>query len=548
MGTSSSNVATLKGVINVSDLGIRIGARTLFSGANFRIDKGMRIGMVGRNGAGKTTMMRFLAGETDHGQAELEGNITRRGTVGYLSQDTRVGDEKSAHERIVSVRGIDKTIARIRKAEKEMATTTGARQTKAMERYVRLDHEFTQQGGWAANAQASQIAAALGLDSEVLKQPLSTLSGGQRRRVELARALFSDADVLLLDEPTNHLDHDSLIWLRDFLRSYSGGFMVISHDVALLRDTVNYVYHLDADRGQIDTYHLGWDAYLKQRGDDEARVRRERANALKKAQTLRAQGEKMRAKATKAVAAQQMLRRADELESSVAGPTVVEKVARLRFPEPAACGKVPLAGEELSKFYGSLEVFSGVDLAIDRGAKVVILGLNGAGKTTLLKILAGQLTPDTGQVLPGHGLKLGYYAQEHETLDPSKTVLENMVHAAPALDDTHVRNVLGQFLFGGDDVFKPASVLSGGERTRLALATLVVSAANVLLLDEPTNNLDPASREEILNALRRYEGAVVLVTHDPGAVEALGPDRVLLLPDGDEDLWDESYLELVTLT
>lgn len=548
MGTSSSNVATLKGVINVSDLGIRIGARTLFSGANFRIDKGMRIGMVGRNGAGKTTMMRFLAGETDHGQAELEGNITRRGTVGYLSQDTRVGDEKSAHERIVSVRGIDKTIARIRKAEKEMATTTGARQTKAMERYVRLDHEFTQQGGWAANAQASQIAAALGLDSEVLKQPLSTLSGGQRRRVELARTLFSDADVLLLDEPTNHLDHDSLIWLRDFLRSYSGGFMVISHDVALLRDTVNYVYHLDADRGQIDTYHLGWDAYLKQRGDDEARVRRERANALKKAQTLRAQGEKMRAKATKAVAAQQMLRRADELESSVAGPTVVEKVARLRFPEPAACGKVPLAGEELSKFYGSLEVFSGVDLAIDRGAKVVILGLNGAGKTTLLKILAGQLTPDTGQVLPGHGLKLGYYAQEHETLDPSKTVLENMVHAAPALDDTHVRNVLGQFLFGGDDVFKPASVLSGGERTRLALATLVVSAANVLLLDEPTNNLDPASREEILNALRRYEGAVVLVTHDPGAVEALGPDRVLLLPDGDEDLWDESYLELVTLT
>lgn len=548
MGTSSSNVATLKGVINVSDLGIRIGARTLFSGANFRIDKGMRIGMVGRNGAGKTTMMRFLAGETDHGQAELEGNITRRGTVGYLSQDTRVGDEKSAHERIVSVRGIDKTIARIRKAEKEMATTTGARQTKAMERYVRLDHEFTQQGGWAANAQASQIAAALGLDSEVLKQPLSTLSGGQRRRVELARTLFSDADVLLLDEPTNHLDHDSLIWLRDFLRSYSGGFMVISHDVALLRDTVNYVYHLDADRGQIDTYHLGWDAYLKQRADDEARVRRERANALKKAQTLRAQGEKMRAKATKAVAAQQMLRRAEELESSVAGPTVVEKVARLRFPEPAACGKVPLAGEELSKFYGSLEVFSGVDLAIDRGAKVVILGLNGAGKTTLLKILAGQLTPDTGQVLPGHGLKLGYYAQEHETLDPSKTVLENMVHAAPALDDTHVRNVLGQFLFGGDDVFKPASVLSGGERTRLALATLVVSAANVLLLDEPTNNLDPASREEILNALRRYEGAVVLVTHDPGAVEALGPDRVLLLPDGDEDLWDESYLELVTLT
>lgn len=505
--------------------------------------------MVGRNGAGKTTMMRFLAGEHDLGQAELEGQISRRGTVGYLSQDARVGDgQMSAHERIVSVRGIDKTIARIRKAEQEMATTTGARQVKAMERYVRLDHEFTQQGGWAANAQASQIAAALGLDKELLKQPLATLSGGQRRRVELARTLFSEADILLLDEPTNHLDHDSLIWLRDFLRSYSGGFMVISHDVALLRDTVNYVYHLDAEQGRIDTYHLGWDAYLQQRADDEARLRRERANALKKAQALRVQGEKMRAKATKAVAAQQMLRRAEQLEAAVAAPTAAEKVARLRFPEPAACGKVPLAGKGLSKCYGSLEVFAGVDLAIDRGAKVVILGLNGAGKTTLLKILAGQLAPDNGELVPGHGLKLGYYAQEHETLDVTKTVLENMVAAAPALDDTHVRNVLGQFLFGGDDVFKPARVLSGGERTRLALATLVVSAANVLLLDEPTNNLDPASREEILNALRRYEGAVVLVTHDPGAVEALNPDRVLLLPDGDEDLWDESYLELVTLT
>ncbi|MDO5722083.1 MAG: ABC-F family ATP-binding cassette domain-containing protein [Actinomycetaceae bacterium] len=536
-------------MINVSDLGVHIGGRCLFQGANFRIDKGMRIGMVGRNGAGKTTLMRFLAGESDRGQAQLQGQITRRGSVGYLSQETRVGEaQMSAHQRIVSVRGIDKTIARIRKAELEMGTTTGARQTKAMERYVRLDHEFTQQGGWAANAHASQIAAALGLDGELLQQPLATLSGGQRRRVELARTLFSEADVLLLDEPTNHLDHDSLIWLRDFLRSYSGGFMVISHDVALLRDTVNYVYHLDADRSQIDTYHLGWDGYLKQRADDEARVRRERANALKKAQTLRAQGEKMRAKATKAVAAQQMLRRAEELEASVSGPKVEEKVARLRFPEPAPCGKVPLEGHELSKFYGSLEVFSGVDLAIDRGAKVVVLGLNGAGKTTLLKILAGQLTPDTGKVELGHGARLGYYAQEHETLDGEKTVLENMVDAAPALDDTHVRNVLGQFLFTGEDVHKPTRVLSGGERTRLALATLVVSAANVLLLDEPTNNLDPASREEVLSALRRYQGAVVLVTHDPGAVQALDPDRVLLLPDGDEDLWDESYLELVTLT
>lgn len=323
--------------------------------------------------------------------------------------------------------------------------------------------------------------------------------------------------------------------------------MVITHSVQLLKDTVNQVFYMDANRGVIDIYQTDWDTYLKQRSEDEKRRAKMRANALRKAEALRAQGEKMRYKATKAVAAQQMLRRAEELLASVGGGEEQEKVARLRFPSPAPCGKVPLRGVELTKTYGSLEVFLGVDLAIDRGAKVVVLGYNGAGKTTLLRLLARIEEPDMGEVLDGHGLKLGYYAQEHETLDMQATVLENMAHAAPDLDDTHVRNILGQFLFTGDDVYKPTRVLSGGEKTRLALATLVVSAANVLLLDEPTNNLDPASREEILNALRNYEGAVVLVTHDAGAVKALQPQRVILLPDGDEDLWDESYMDLVEL-
>ena len=193
-------------------------------------------------------------------------------------------------------------------------------------------------------------------------------------------------------------------------------------------------------------------------------------------------------------------------------------------------------------------MFTGVDLAVDRGTRVVILGFNGAGKTTLLRLLAGVEEPDSGEVVAGHGLKLGYFAQEHDTLDLDRTVLENMQSAAPdSFDDTKVRTVLGSFLFSGDDVDKPAGVLSGGEKTRLALACLVVSSANVLLLDEPTNNLDPQSRVEILSAIERYEGAILLVTHDAGAVEALNPDRVLLLPDADEDLWSDDYLELVEL-
>ncbi|MCW5952006.1 MAG: ABC-F family ATP-binding cassette domain-containing protein, partial [Propionibacteriaceae bacterium] len=373
------------------------------------------------------------------------------------------------------------------------------------------------------------------------------LSGGQRRRVELARILFSGADTMLLDEPTNHLDADSIVWLRSYLSTYSGGLIVISHDTGLLEATVTKVFHLDANRAELDIYAMDWKRYLLQRETDEKRRKRERANAERKAEALLAQADKMRAKATKAVAAQNMAKRAEKLLAGLEAERAADKVAKIRLPKPAPSGKTPLTASELSKSYGSLEVFTDVDLAIDRGSKVVVLGLNGAGKTTLLRILAGLEPPDTGRVVAGHGLRLGYYAQEHETLDVSRSVLENMMTASPDLNETEVRKILGSFLFTGDDVEKPARVLSGGEKTRLALAMLVVSAANVLLLDEPTNNLDPASRREVLQAIHDYAGAVILVTHDEGAVEALVPDRILLLPDGIEDLWNPEYAELISL-
>ncbi|WP_046528249.1 ABC-F family ATP-binding cassette domain-containing protein [Cellulomonas sp. FA1] len=531
-------------MITASGVELRVGARVLLEPTTFRIAAGDRIGLVGRNGAGKTTLTKTLAGETQ----PTGGTISRGGDVGYLPQDPASGDlEQLAMDRVLSARGLDAVLTAMRETEGLMASADDATRDKAMDRYTRLEARFTAAGGYAAESEAHRITAALGLDDRVLGQTLGTLSGGQRRRVELARILFSGAETLLLDEPTNHLDADSIVWLRDYLKVYPGGFVVISHDVELLRATVNKVFHLDANRSQLDQYNLGWDAYLKQRETDEKRRRRERANAEKKAATLLAQADKMRAKATKAVAAQNMARRAERMLSGLEEVRVSDKVAKLRFPDPAPCGRTPLTAEGLSKSYGSQEVFTDVSLAIDRGSKVVILGLNGAGKTTLLRILGGLQDPDTGEVRAGHGLKLGYYAQEHETLDLDRTVVENLRTAAPDLTDTQVRSVLGSFLFSGDDADKPARVLSGGEKTRLALAALVVSSANVLLLDEPTNNLDPASREEILAALRGYTGAVVLVSHDEGAVAALEPERVLLLPDGDEDLFGPDYLDLIAL-
>ena len=531
-------------MITAQGVELRAGARILMQDVTFRVGPGDRVGLVGRNGAGKTTLTKVLAGQ---GQPHA-GSVQASGDVGYLPQDPRTGDlEVYALDRILSARGLDEVITAMRDTEGAMASADDDRRDAAMARYGRLEAEFTAKGGYAAEAEAGRIAGNLGLPERVLAQPLRTLSGGQRRRVELARILFSGAQTLLLDEPTNHLDADSIVWLRDHLKGYSGGLVVISHDTDLIETVVNKVFYLDANRAVLDVYNVGWKTYLQQRETDERRRHRERANAEKKAAALLTQADKMRAKATKATAAQNMAKRAERLLGGLEEVRAHDKVAKLRFPDPAPCGRTPLRASGLSRTYGSLEVFTDVDLAIDRGSKVVVLGLNGAGKTTLLRMLGGVDAPDTGEVEPGHGLRLGYYAQEHETLDTSRTVLENMKSAAPDLGETEVRKVLGSFLFSGDDVDKPAGVLSGGEKTRLALATLVVSAANVLLLDEPTNNLDPASREEILGALRRYKGAVVLVTHDEGAVHALEPERVLLLPDGVEDLWGPDYADLVEL-
>nr|WP_305083329.1 ABC-F family ATP-binding cassette domain-containing protein [Corynebacterium sp. CCUG 70398] len=521
-------------------------------GQHLRVQAGDRIGLVGRNGAGKTTTMRILSGETE----PYGGTVTRSGEIGYLPQDSREGNiEQTARDRVLSARGLDRIRASMERQQEIMEVEDGAKRDAAISKYSRLEERYQALGGYEADAEAAQICDNLGLPSRILDQPLKTLSGGQRRRVELAQILFAANDgagksttTLLLDEPTNHLDADSITWLRDFLSRHEGGLIMISHDVELLDQVCNKVWFLDAVRGEADVYNMGFSKYKDARAEDEARRRRERANAEKKASALQKQAAKLGAKATKAAAAKQMLARADRMMNELDDVRVADKVASISFPEPAPCGKTPLFGKGLTKMYGSLEVFAGVDLAIDKGSRVVVLGTNGAGKTTLLKLLAGvERTDGEGGLVTGNGLKIGYFAQEHDTIDGDKSVWENTIAACPDAGQQDLRGLLGAFMFSGDKLEQPAGTLSGGEKTRLSLATLVSSRANVLLLDEPTNNLDPQSREQVLDALKTYTGAVVLVTHDPGAVRALEPERVIIMPEGDEDIWSDDYMEIVEL-
>ena len=531
--------------IEAQGLEIQIGARTLLHPTNFHVAKGDKIGLVGRNGAGKTTLTRVITGD----MLPTAGKVRVSGKLGYLPQDTHAADpEQTALDRMMSARDIASIIKRIRKAEKDMTDPDPDVMTKAMNRYDKAMQDFEKAGGYAAQSEATAMAASLGLPQDVMGQQLGTLSGGQRRRIELARILFSDADTLILDEPTNHLDADSIEWLRGYLKKYEGGFLVISHSTELLDEVVNKVWHLDAQLGQIDMYSLGWKAYLHQRVVDEERRRREREVAEKKAERLMQQGIRLHAKATKAVAAQNMMRRAEKLLENTSEAQKKEKVADIRFPEPAPCGRTPIMAKDISKAYGSNIVFAGVNLAIDKGSRVVILGYNGAGKTTTLKAVVGILQFDAGEItIDGKSIKneplackreIAYIPDNPDLYDFMSGIkylnfIADIFGVSAADRQVRIRDYAARFELT-DDLAQPIAAYSHGMKQKLAIISALIHEPKLIIMDEPFVGLDPIASHKLKTLMREHcdrGGAIFFSTHVLEVAEKLC-DMVAIIKGG----------------
>jgi ATPase subunit of ABC transporter with duplicated ATPase domains len=540
-------------MLEAAGITIDLGHRVLLRDASFRVASGETVGLVGPNGAGKTTLLRVLAGDLK----PTAGTVSVPSHFGWLRQDVQARPEE-AHEvsidHLLSGRETARLAEELEATRLRIEQSDGVPRDRAVRRFAGLEERFRVLGGYQSEAEARRIASGVGLDDEALSRRVGTLSGGQRRRLELARLLYAGGDLLILDEPTNHLDLDAKAWVMQFLRSTRCAVLVVSHDIGLLDDAIDRVLALEA--GQLDVYRGTYTRFLEQRTAREAQRAKEASLYGEKVAQLKATAERFRhgneKVAKKAKAIDSRLERM--AKTAPVGLAPRRRRISVRFPDPPRPGDLVLVAEGLAKAYTADPVFKDVSFTVGRGETFLVLGLNGAGKTTLLRILARVIDADSGTFRLGANVELGFYAQEHEDIRDGVTVLDHMRERAAAVPGGHggvpdkdLRAVLGHFGLTGDVAFQDAATLSGGEKTKLALARLVVGRANLLLLDEPTNNLDPQSREAVLAALQHYKGTTVLVSHDAEFVASLAPDRVLVMPDGDVVPFDEGALELVAL-
>lgn len=537
-------------MLQAQAISVEVGGKLLVDRASFTVMARDKVGIVGRNGAGKTSLFKVLGGENE----PAGGNVLRKGGFGYLPQDPKIDtalDGRTCVTHILSGKGIDDEMMRMEKLRIAMEENPDERNVS---RYLKAEEMFRTTGGYSAESEARAMAVGLGLPHDRLDLPLSVLSGGERRRVELSRILFAGTDVLCLDEPTNHLDADAKTWLLQYMRQYKGAMLVISHDLDLLDEAITRVIHLDrADEnavGEIFEYKGTYSQYKRSRAEDEARLTKKAAQQTKEIARMQGVVDRFGAKATKATMAHSMEKKIARLETTRVNAPKNQKTFNVRFPPPPPCGETVITGTSLCKGYNGVPVFEDIDFDLGRGERLLVLGLNGAGKTSLLRILAGETDADLGNFEFGYQVQSGYYAQEHDNLRVHENLLTNIRDSVPRgveMDDSHLRGLLGMFGLSGDKVFQDSGTLSGGEKTKLALAMLMTGKNNMLLLDEPTNNLDPPSREAITNALIDWPGAIIFVSHDTDFVKELAPTKVLLMPDGDLDYFSEEWLELVEL-
>ncbi len=535
-------------MLQVNNVSLSYGPRLVLDDVSFTVAPGEKAGLIGVNGAGKSSLLKIVA----RVQEADSGTVMLPRSQGYLSQDvahdyeTAAGQGTSVRNFIFSSTGLNTAIDAYETLTHKIAEAANdADLPILLKHFEQAQDTLDRLGYYDADARAEQLLSGLNLGGVTLDRQVSTLSGGQKTKLALARLLFQAPDLLLLDEPTNFLDVEATAWLMDFLERYQGALLIISHDLDLLDRSINKILRLNEFTHKLEEYKGNYSSYIKLAGDALALMERTRTQQEREITRLRKTSEKLRGYGATRVSQRIAVdKRIATLEVSKPNLPKASRRIKIDFPVRQQSGQIVLRADRLAKRYATKEVFRNMSFQVERGQRLVVVGLNGAGKTTLLRTLLGITSLDTGTVSMGDRVRIGYYAQENEGLDYDKTLLSEATDVLPE-DPRRVRSILGRFLFSGSRVFQQVGTLSGGEKTRLALAKMVLAGPNLLVLDEPTTHLDMLSRDIIGEALGNYNGTIIAVTHDVEFVRYLQPDTLLLMPEGRTMFYKTEHDELL---
>jgi ATPase subunit of ABC transporter with duplicated ATPase domains len=536
-------------MISLANINKQYGRQLVFVDASFQLNPGEKVGLVGPNGAGKTTLFRMIVGEEVPDDGEV--TVPRRTTVGYFRQDVEEMAGRSVLDEAIAGSGrlgdLHHELESLQQAMEDPARFE--EMDRILERFGTVQEEYEHLGGYTLEAQAREVLHGLGLNDDQVDADVGNLSGGWKMRVALARVLLGKPDVLLMDEPTNHLDIESIIWLEQFLKSLPGALLMTSHDREFMNRIVTKIAEIDA--GEITVYSGNYDFYERERAVREANLQaafaRQQAMLAKEQRFI----DRFRTHAAKAAQVQSRIKALDKIEKIELPKR--RQIVKFAFRTPPRSGDLVVVIEDLHKAFGSRVIYDGLDLTVRRGERWAVMGKNGAGKTTLLRMIAGALTPDSGEIRLGASLKMGYFAQQSlDVLDPDLTIIEQLQKDFPHDGLGVLRTLAGAFQFPGDDVDKKIRALSGGEKSRLAMARMLYDPPNFLVLDEPTNHLDLTTKEMLVDALQEFEGTMIFVSHDRMFLRGLG-SRVLELggesgTSRDPLVYPGSYIEYVQKT